>query len=228
MKKIKFFITAFILTVCYHTVGSSFFPTDEKTNTLQAPDWYIILIFGLGVGTAYVLYKFREKGWKKDKKIKTADDDTLAHDIEEWKKEKYGSSNAIQPSIILSSENIEMELREVDKMDGHHFEYWCADLLRKIGFQNVSVTPGSGDQGVDILAENKGVKYAVQCKCYARDLGNEPIQEVEAGRLFYSCHVGAVMTNRYFTKGAKALAEKTGTLLWDRNFIVNAIEEMIK
>lgn len=227
MKKIKFFIMSFVFAVCYHMVGSSFFPTDEKTNTLQVPAWYIILIFGLGIGTAYVLYKFKGRGWKEDQKIKT-EDDTLAHDIEEWKKEKYSNSNASRPSIILSSENVETELREVDKMDGHRFEYWCADLLRKIGFQNVNVTPGSGDQGVDILAENKGVKYAVQCKCYARDLGNEPIQEVEAGRVFYDCHVGVVMTNRHFTKGAKALAGKTGTLLWDRDFIFKAIKEMVK
>lgn len=95
MNKFKFIVISFGFAVCYHMVGSSFFPTDEKTNTLQVPAWYIILIFGLGVGAAYVLYKFKGKGWKKDKKIKTADD-TLAHDIEEWKKEKYGSLNDVQ------------------------------------------------------------------------------------------------------------------------------------
>lgn len=112
----------------------------------------------------------------------------------------------------------------IDNMEGHEFEYWCADLLRKTGFLNVEVTPGSGDQGVDILAEKSGIKYAIQCKCYSKDLGNTPIQEVEAGRIFYGCHVGVVMTNRYFTQGAKNLAEKTGTLLWDRDYLENAIK----
>lgn len=113
---------------------------------------------------------------------------------------------------------------EIDFMDGHEFEYWCADLLRKNGYENVEVTPGSGDQGIDVLAEKDGVKYAIQCKCYSKDLGNTPVQEAEAGRVFYDCHIGVVMTNRYFTKGAKELAEKTKTILWDRD----KLEEMLE
>ena len=62
----------------------------------------------------------------------------------------------------------------VDSMEGHDFEYWCADLLRKNGYENVEVTPGSGDQGIDVLAEKDGIKYAIQCKCYSKDLGNTP------------------------------------------------------
>lgn len=113
------------------------------------------------------------------------------------------------------------DMMDIDKMEGHDFEYWCADLLKKNGYVNVQVTPGSGDQGVDVLAEKDGIKYAIQCKCYSKDLGNTPVQEVESGRVYYGCHVGAVMTNRYFTQGAKELAQKTGTLLWDRDFIKN-------
>ncbi len=108
-------------------------------------------------------------------------------------------------------------LSQIDWMDGHAFEYWCAELLEKVGFINVQVTPGSGDQGVDVLAEKDDIRYAIQCKCYSSDLGNTPIQEVNAGKIFYRCQVGAVMTNRHFTKGAKELAASTGTLLWDRD-----------
>ena len=46
--------------------------------------------------------------------------------------------------------------RDFDLMDGHEFEYYCADLLRKRGFQEVEVTKGSGDYGIDILAERDG------------------------------------------------------------------------
>lgn len=105
----------------------------------------------------------------------------------------------------------------VDGMEGHQFEYFCADLLRKVGFLDVSVTPGSGDQGVDILAVKDGIKYAIQCKNYASTLGNTPVQEVSAGKQFYSCHVGVVMTNSTFTPGAIQLAAATNVLLWDRS-----------
>lgn len=107
----------------------------------------------------------------------------------------------------------------VDGMDGHAFEYFCADLLRKNDFTDVSVTKGSGDQGVDILATKGGVKYAIQCKNYASSLGNTPVQEVSAGKIFYNCHVGVVLTNSTFTSSATSLANATGVLLWDRNVL---------
>ena len=111
-------------------------------------------------------------------------------------------------------------IKETDYMDGHDFEYWCAALLHKNGFQNIVVTPGSGDQGVDITAYKNGTKYAVQCKCYKNKLGNTPVQEVVAGRVFYNCDKAAVMTNSYFTKGAYDLAAKNGVALWDRDYLI--------
>lgn len=130
----------------------------------------------------------------------------------DWRREQSG----LRP--------IEYELSIADSLDGHAFEEWCADLLRKNGFINVEVTKGSGDQGVDVLATKGGIKYAIQCKCYTSDLGNTPVQEVHAGKAFYICHVGVVMTNRHFTSGARELAEKTGVLLWDREKLVEMIE----
>ena len=91
---------------------------------------------------------------------------------------------------------------DLDEMEGHEFEYYCADLLRKRGFEEVEVTPGSGDYGVDILAEKDGVSYAIQCKRYAAPVGVKAIQEAYAGRDYYDRMVGAVLTNQYFTKPA--------------------------
>lgn len=112
---------------------------------------------------------------------------------------------------------------EIDYMEGHIFEFFCAEILEKNSFTNVSVTKGSGDQGIDILAFKDGVKYAIQCKNYSTSLGNSPIQEVFAGKTHYGCHVAVVMTNSTFTQGAKELAKSTGVLLWDRS----VLQEMI-
>ena len=120
------------------------------------------------------------------------------------------------------------DINTVDTMDGHRFEQYCASLLRQIGFINVEVTKGSGDQGVDIVAVKDGIRYAVQCKCYSSDLGNTPVQEVNAGKTLYKCHVGVVLTNRYFTAGAKELAEATGVLLWDRDELMRIIAKAEK
>lgn len=107
----------------------------------------------------------------------------------------------------------------IDSMNGHDFERWCAWLLSESGFTKVTVTKGSGDQGVDIIAEKDGTKYAIQCKRYKKPLGNKPIQEVYTGMQVYHCDKGLVMTNTYFTSGAMKAASATGVDLWDRAVI---------
>lgn len=135
--------------------------------------------------------------------------------------------NSVDTSLYMQYGGAASELLNADLMDGHAFEEWCADLLRKNGYQNVSVTPGSGDQGIDVLAEKNGVKFAIQCKCYSSDLGNTPVQEAHTGKDFYNCDVAVVMTNQHFTKGAKELAEKTRTRLWDRDTLKSMLETQI-
>lgn len=117
--------------------------------------------------------------------------------------------------------------RPFDLMDGHEFEYFCADILKANGFKNVEVTKGSGDQGLDIIAYRDDVKYGIQCKCYSSDIGNKAVQEAFAGKTYYGCHVAAVLTNRYFTKSARELAERNGVLLWDRNKLIELIENKL-
>lgn len=107
----------------------------------------------------------------------------------------------------------------LDLMTGPEFEQCCSEILRRNGFRDVQVMGGSGDQGVDIIATNEKLRYAIQCKCYSSNLGNTPVQEVFAGKTFYGCDIAAVMTNSYFTAGAYELASSTGVLLWDRDWI---------
>lgn len=114
---------------------------------------------------------------------------------------------------------------EMDDMEGHEFEYFCADLLRDNGFTEVEVTRGSGDYGVDILAEKDGITYAVQCKCHTDPIGIRAVQEVYAGRDYYDRMVGVVMTNQYFTSSAVHAAEKLKILLWDRGYVEEMMEE---
>lgn len=110
-----------------------------------------------------------------------------------------------------------VSLARIDRMEGHEFEHFTADLLRKLGYERVEVTPGSGDQGVDVIAVKDGKRYAIQCKRYSQKLGNKPVQEVFAGKTIYGCSVAVVLTNNYFTDGAKEAAKATGVELWDRD-----------
>jgi len=113
----------------------------------------------------------------------------------------------------------------MDEMEGLEFEYFCAQLLRQNGFCEVEVTKGSGDYGIDILAEKDGVSYGIQCKCYQEPVGVKAIQETYAGKEYYEKMVGAVMTNQYFTAPAVEAAKKLRILLWDRGYLDHMLEE---
>lgn len=104
-----------------------------------------------------------------------------------------------------------------DYMEGHDFEYFCAGILRKNGFENVEVTQGSGDHGIDILAEKDGITYAIQCKCYTSNIGNSAVQQAHTGKSLYHKDIAVVLTNRYFTTQAKEEAKALGVKLWDRD-----------
>ena len=107
----------------------------------------------------------------------------------------------------------------IDELEGHDFEEYCADLLRRSGFTDVTVTKGSGDFGLDILCEKDGVTYGIQCKRYDKPIGVHAVQQAYAGRDYYGRMVGAVMTNQYFTEAAVKAASKLNIMLWDRGYL---------
>lgn len=137
--------------------------------------------------------------------------ETATNHIEDFKQEEVGEQQ--KPFF------------DIDKMTGHEFEHFVASILKRLDYKNVQVTQGSGDQGVDVLAEKDGIRYAIQCKNYSHTLGNTPVQEVAAGKDFYNCHVGVVVTNNYFTQGGKDLADRVRVLLWDRDKLQEMIEK---
>ena len=139
--------------------------------------------------------------------------------------ERY--SNDYPVEVVVSTETIEVKKISIDEMEGHDFERYCASVLKAIGY-DIELTPGSGDQGVDIIAYKDGIKYGIQCKCYASDIGNKAVQEAFAGKAYYKCHVGVVLTNRYFTRAAKELAETNGIALWDRDILLSFIKRTKK
>lgn len=126
----------------------------------------------------------------------------------------------------IQTDRLKMYNGYFDYMTGEDFELFISRILGKIGFWNIHLTKGSGDQGVDILAEKDGIKYAVQCKRYDKPVGNSAVQEVFAGKFFYHCHAAIVVTNNYFTQSAKELARENGVVLWDRDYLQNILNSV--
>lgn len=104
--------------------------------------------------------------------------------------------------------------------DGLEFEVLCTQILTAKGYENVELTPTTGDYGVDIFAEKDGVRWAFQCKYYTNPVGVRAVQEIYSGRDFYICH-GRRCYDRTacFTKNAVTLANELNILLWDGNML---------
>lgn len=113
----------------------------------------------------------------------------------------------------------------IDTMDGHDFEYFCASVMKKNGFDTAEVTRSSGDHGADIIATRNNVRYAVQCKRWSSAVGNKVVQDVFYAKEVYHCHVGIIITNNTFTSAAREAAKEAGIVLWDGDFLRKYISQ---
>ena len=104
------------------------------------------------------------------------------------------------------------EFKWNDNIDPLEFERRCAEAMHLSGW-TARTTKGSGDQGVDVLADKRGTKLVLQCKLYTNTVGNKAVQEVFAAKTFSDAKFAAVVSNNSYSRGAKELAIKTGVLL---------------
>lgn len=135
--------------------------------------------------------------------------------------------------IILFANNSKREkerlrksrIEEIDSMDGIQFEYYLKELYLSRGY-GVEVTSASGDYGADLLLKKNGKKIVAQAKRYSKDVGIKAVQEVIGARTYYQSDEAWVVTNSYFTKAAKELAQKGNVLLVDRDGLIDFILEL--
>jgi restriction system protein len=117
-----------------------------------------------------------------------------------------------------------LEIDDIDEMTGHEFERYVAALLTHQGFET-TVTKGSGDLGVDIIARRQDHSVAVQCKRRADDSSRTAVSDAVAGKHHYQCEAAMVVTNQHFTPGAHQLAESTECQLIDREALAHWITD---
>ena len=115
----------------------------------------------------------------------------------------------------------------VRTMSGTQFELYVAALLRAMG-HNTRVLGGSGDQGVDLIVDYFGERVAVQCKNYAKPVGNKPVQEVYTGAKHHGGQQAWVVAPAGFTNGAFELARSVGVKLFAAGAIRAWIGEVDK
>lgn len=109
--------------------------------------------------------------------------------------------------------------------NGIQFEQYLKYLFEKLGYV-VETTKTTGDQGADLILNKNNIKTVVQAKFYSNPVGNKAVQEVVSAIKFYKADNGMVVTNNYYTKSAKELAEANEIELWDKDILDEIIMKM--
>jgi len=91
------------------------------------------------------------------------------------------------------------------------YEQHCAAVLQNAGWQ-VKSTPRQ-DQGVDVVADLRGVRAVIQAKRWNKRVPNSAIQEVVAGKRHYGGQVAVVVAPSGYTRSACELAASNGVHL---------------
>lgn len=103
---------------------------------------------------------------------------------------------------------------------GDALEIVCEDILKSIGW-SVRRVGGSGDQGVDLVAEKNSLRVAIQCKNYSTPVGNSAVQEVLAGKIYEEADYAVLVASSTYTPAAIQLAQKSNVILLHSSDVEN-------
>lgn len=108
---------------------------------------------------------------------------------------------------------------------GVEYENFLCKHIRKAGYR-CDTTPTTGDQGVDLIVQTESMKVAVQCKFYSSPVGNDAVQQVAAGKVYYRCKAACVVSNMNYTDSAIKLAKALKVELLHHTKLLGWLDEM--
>jgi restriction system protein len=185
------------------------------------------------------LWKLTEKGFESnlnDAKVYELFKKVQAT-LNETKKEKEESIDEIENQEIDEREVIDESHQTIvidilKKLSPKGFELICKRLLTEIGIENVQITGGTNDHGIDgtgIIRINDVVSFTVifQCKRFKESVSPNYIRDFR-GTMQGRADKGIFMTTGRFTKESKKEAKRDGVPpieLIDGEKLVNLFEK---
>lgn len=128
--------------------------------------------------------------------------------------------------------NINYNAIDVATMDPYDFEDLCKQLFEKEGFVNVHRKGGSGDMGVDVVAQqfNGNTKdfWLIQCKRWVGNVDATPLQRLVSERERLGAQQIACYTTSDYTKDAKKVAKAQGVMIINGNELVQKLDKYFK
>jgi hypothetical protein len=96
-------------------------------------------------------------------------------------------------------------------------------LFGRLGY-SAHATPGSGDKGVDVVAESNRGKIVIQCKQYSKPAQRNLVSELLGVMKAERATRGILICTGGFTQGAEEYAAHNGVELWDLDDLASAAE----
>jgi restriction endonuclease Mrr len=141
--------------------------------------------------------------------IRPGGDITLA----EW---EGGPIEEARAALFKSRQKAKRELlKRLRELDGADFETFLEQLFTRMGY-DVTVTGGTGDDGIDLVAELVlgigGQRVGIQAKCLGghREVGPNPVRLLRDALSTQACSTGAIVATCTFNKDAVAVAVEPG------------------
>lgn len=128
--------------------------------------------------------------------------------------------------------NINQNAVDIATMDPYDFEDLCKLLLEKEGFVDVHRKGGSGDMGVDVVAQqfngNSREFWLVQCKRWVSNVGSTPLQRLVSERQRLGAHQIACYTTSDYTNDAKKVAKTQGVIIVNGHELLQKLDKYFK
>jgi HJR/Mrr/RecB family endonuclease len=103
-----------------------------------------------------------------------------------------------------------------DTLTGRQFEFEVANLLNRAGY-SATVTPASGDKGVDVLLSDGTI---VQCKAHNRPVSPSVARELYGTLRHFGAPRAILISKNGFSKGVYEFARGKKIDLWDVNALI--------
>lgn len=138
--------------------------------------------------------------------------------------EQYENNKKKEEAELASRLSLAKTIPELLELTPREFEQWTAKLLEHLSYTNVTLTPQSGDKGIDVYAESDGKKIGVQCKKFKGVVTAPLIQSFLGALQTAEISSGIFITTGTFSTGAQKISEEANITLIDAEKIKGLIK----
>jgi Holliday junction resolvasome RuvABC ATP-dependent DNA helicase subunit len=110
--------------------------------------------------------------------------------------------------------------RSLCSMTAIAFKEFTVSLFREMGY-TVEITPGTSDNGIDLLLRKNNQLIAVQCKQWSAPVGEPVVRDFYGVLMSSGAHSGYIVTTSTFTSHAYSFAEGKPIQLVDLEALID-------